>query len=135
MSLLKIFLASLLLYANVYASELSFKDDFKSNFITLIVSTYFQTKGYGRVNAIKYDTFKKNLYVEISPEGELQKLTINVEKIDILQDVGSGSKYYILLNNLTTNRMWLNRMLKDNFNTGIKIPINEQNYIILSSIL
>ena len=132
---IKIFIF-IFLISSANANELSFRDSLKSGLMTFIVSSYFQSHGYGKVDSIKYDSEKKYMGVELSPEGEAQKLKIEVEKIEFAQMQESNqTKYYILLKNLTTNRIWLNRMLKDSSANAIKIPINEANYMALSAIL
>lgn len=104
--------------------------------MTFVVSTYFQSRGYGKVDYIKYDTEKKYLNVELSPDGEVQKLKIEIEKIEFLQEKDNNQpKYFLLLKNLKTNRAWLNKILADTSSSGLKIPINEQNYLALSAVL
>lgn len=104
--------------------------------MTFVVSTYFQGRGYGKVDSIKYDTEKKYLFVELSPEGEMQKLKIEIEKIEFLQEKENNQpKYFLLLKNLKTNRVWLNKILADTSSNGLKIPVNEQNYLALSAVL
>jgi sporulation protein YlmC with PRC-barrel domain len=104
----------------VGASELSQLDAFRSKLLTSAVAFYFNAKGYGKVENITVDTTKRNLNFLLLPEGETQKLSVMIGQYQIKT---MDKEEVLVLQNVQTNRVWLNRIFADHMKEGIKIPL------------
>jgi hypothetical protein len=116
----KIILVLFLLFTtSLNAMDLSM-DSLRSKVLTSAVALYFQSRGYGDVENITVDTNKKTLNFMLMPEGETQKLSINIGsyKTQVVD-----KEEFLVLQNVQTNRTWLNRIFADHMPDGIKIPL------------
>ncbi len=102
------------------ASELSQLDTFRSKLLTSAVAFYFNAKGYGKIENITVDTTKKNLNFLLVPEGETQKLSVMIGQYQIKT---VDKEEVLVLQDVQTNRVWLNRIFADHMKEGIKIPL------------
>jgi len=102
------------------ASELSQLDTFRSKLLTSAVAFYFNAKGYGKVENITVDTTKRNINFLLLPEGETQKLSVMIGQYQIKT---VDKEEVLVLQNVQTNRIWLNRIFADHMKEGIKIPL------------
>ena len=66
------------------------------------------------------DTTKKTLSFILAPEGETQKLSIDIGSY---MTVTVDKQEYLILQKVQTNRVWLNRIFADHMQEGIKIPL------------
>lgn len=113
----------ILLFNNpIFASDLSFADNLKSKMIEHVVSAYFAIKGYGLVKKIELNSIDKTIAIRLMPEGETQELNILVGNYSLVE---KERKIYIVLNKITTNRIWLNRIFADHMPNGISVPLDE----------
>lgn len=117
---LRLALISLLLLNTAQAAELSAMDSFRSKLLTSAVSLYFSSRGYGKVENVTVDTTKKNLRFTLLPEGEAQKLSVSIGSYMTLT---IDKEEYLILQNVQTNRIWLNRIFADHMEEGIKVPL------------
>ena len=102
------------------ATELSQLDTFRSKLLTSAVAFYFNAKGYGKIENITVDTTKKNLNFLLVPEGETQKLSVMIGQYQIKT---VDKEEVLVLQDVQTNRVWLNRIFADHMKEGIKIPL------------
>jgi len=102
------------------ASELSQLDTFRSKLLTSAVAFYFNAKGYGKVENITVDTTKRNLNFLLLPEGETQKLSVMIGQYQIKT---IDKEEVLVLQNVQTTRIWLNRIFADHMKEGIKTPL------------
>lgn len=110
-----------LLYVSLSnATELSQLDTFRSKLLTSAVSFYFNAKGYGKIENITVDTTKRNINFLLLPEGETQKLSVIIGQYQIKT---VEKEEVLVLQNVQTNRVWLNRIFADHMKEGIKIPL------------
>ena len=114
------FIILLLLVGSIQAVELSTMDSFRSKVLASAVSLYFQARGYGTVQDATVDTTKKTLSFILAPEGETQKLSIDIGSY---MTVTVDKQEYLILQKVQTNRVWLNRIFADHMQEGIKIPL------------
>jgi hypothetical protein len=113
-------LICLLLFSTANSAELSTMDSIRSKILTSAVSLYFKTRGYGKVENVTVDTSKKTLSFNLLPEGETQKLSVVIGSYMTLT---IDKEEYLILQNVQTNRTWLNRIFADHMQEGIKVPI------------
>ena len=109
-----------LFLGSLQASDLSTMDSLRSKVLTSAVSLYFQARGYGSVENATVDTNKKTLNFILAPEGETQKLSIEIGSYMTLT---IDKQEYLILQKVQTNRVWLNRIFADHMKDGIKIPL------------
>lgn len=109
-----------LLVVSVEAMELPSMDSLRSKVLSSAVSLYFQARGYGTVEDATVDTTKKTLSFILAPEGETQKLSIDIGSY---MTVTIDKQEYLILQKVQTNRVWLNRIFADHMQEGIKIPL------------
>ncbi len=95
-------------------------DSMRSKLLSGVVSLYFETKGYGKVENATVDTVKKTLHFTLMPEGEAQKLTIDIGKYSVKKIEGEDN---LVLQNIKTNRTWLTRFFANEMEKGIEIPM------------
>lgn len=102
------------------AAELSPMDVFRSKLLTSAVSFYFSAQGYGKVENVTIDTTKKSLRFILLPEGETQKLSVLIGHycIEVIDKEDT-----LVLQNVQTNRLWLNRIFADHMKEGIQVPL------------
>jgi hypothetical protein len=113
------FLMVLMLTFSSYA-ETSTMDSFRSKILTAAVSAYFEMKGYGKVDNATIDSEKKSLHFTLMPEGETQKLVIDIGSYYTQKIDGEDT---LVLQNIKTNRIWLTRMFADHMQKGINVPL------------
>ncbi|MDD2266175.1 hypothetical protein [Sulfuricurvum sp.] len=116
----RLVLISFLLFSTANAAELSTMDSIRSKILTSAVSLYFKARGYGKVENVTVDTSKKTLCFNLLPEGETQKLSVVIGSYMTLT---IDKEEYLILQNVQTNRLWLNRIFADHMQEGIKVPI------------
>ncbi|HZF70818.1 hypothetical protein [Sulfuricurvum sp.] len=116
----RLVLISFLLFSTANAAELSTMDSIRSKILTSAVSLYFKARGYGKVENVTVDTSKKTLSFNLLPEGETQKLSVVIGSYMTLT---IDKEEYLILQNVQTNRLWLNRIFADHMQEGIKVPI------------
>lgn len=116
----RLILMAFLLFGSLCGAELSTMDTIRSKILTSAVSLYFKTRGYGKVDNVTVDTTKKTLAFTLSPEGEKQPLNVNIGSYMTLT---IDKEEYLILQNVQTNRVWLNRIFADHMEEGIKVPI------------
>lgn len=109
-----------LLFGSLQAVEISTMDSLRSKILTSAVSIYFHARGYGDVENVTVDTNKKTLSFMLMPEGETQKLSINIGSYTTTI---VDKEEYLVLQKVQTNRTWLNRIFADHMPDGIKIPL------------
>lgn len=109
-----------LLSCSLPAADLSTMDSIRSKILTSAVSLYFKTRGYGKVENITVDTVKKTIQFSLLPEGEAQKLSVAIGSYMTLT---IDKEEYLILQNVQTNRVWLNRIFADHMSEGIKVPL------------
>ncbi len=114
------FIIVFLLVSSLSAFELASMDTLRSKVLSSAVSLYFQARGYGSVEDATVDTTKKTLHFILSPEGETQKLSIDIGSY---MTVTVDKQEYLILQKVQTNRIWLNRIFSDHMKDGIKIPL------------
>lgn len=95
-------------------------DSIRSKLLSGAISLYFETKGYGKMENATVDTVKKTLHFTLMPEGETQKLIIDIGKYSI-KKIDNEDK--LVLQNIKTNRAWLTKIFADHMSEGIKIPM------------
>ena len=95
-------------------------DAFRSKLLTSAVSMYFESKGYGKVENATVDTVKKTLHFTLMPEGETQKLIIDIGNYSVKKIDGEEK---LVLQNIKTNRIWLTKIFADHMNEGIRVPM------------
>lgn len=110
----------LLLVGTLQSAELSTMDTIRSKILNSAVSLYFSARGYGKVENISVDTTKKTLRFILLPEGETQKLSVSIGSYMTLT---INKEEYLILRNVQTNRVWLNRIFADHMEEGIKVPL------------
>ena len=113
-------LALVLSFGSVNAAEISAMDSFRSKLLTSAVALYFSVQGYGKVENVTVDTTKKTLRFILHPEGETQKLTVAIGSYTLKT---IDREEYLILQNVQTNRVWLNRIFADHMEEGIKVPL------------
>lgn len=101
------------------AAEFSQMDIFRSKLLTSAVSFYFHAQGYGKVENVTVDTTKKTLSFVLLPEGETQKLSVSIGHYCIKV---IDKEERLILQNVQTNRLWLNRIFADHMKEGIQVP-------------
>lgn len=111
---------TLVLSLSLSATEVSTMDSIRSKILTSAVSLYFKARGYGKVENIAVDTAKKTIQFSLLPEGEPQKLSVAVGSYMTLT---IDKEEYLILRNVQTNRVWLNRIFADHMEEGIKVPL------------
>jgi hypothetical protein len=116
----RLVLICFLLFSTANSAELSTMDSIRSKILTSAVSLYFKTRGYGKVENVTVDTSKKTLCFNLLPEGETQKLSVVIGSYMTLT---IDKEEYLILQNVQTNRTWLNRIFADHMQEGIKVPI------------
>ncbi|MDD2950197.1 MAG: hypothetical protein PHU29_05365 [Sulfuricurvum sp.] len=116
----RLVLIGFLLFSTANSAELSTMDSIRSKILTSAVSLYFKTRGYGKVENVTVDTSKKTLSFNLLPEGETQKLSVVIGSYMTLT---IDKEEYLILQNVQTNRTWLNRIFADHMQEGIKVPI------------
>ncbi|MDD2368225.1 MAG: hypothetical protein PHQ90_02910 [Sulfuricurvum sp.] len=116
----RLVLIGFLLFSTANSAELSTMDSIRSKILTSAVSLYFKTRGYGKVENVTVDTSKKMLSFNLLPEGETQKLSVVIGSYMTLT---IDKEEYLILQNVQTNRIWLNRIFADHMQEGIKVPI------------
>lgn len=109
-----------LLFGSLQAVDISTMDSLRSKILTSAVSIYFHARGYGDVENVTVDTNKKTLSFMLMPEGETQKLSINIGSYTTMT---VDKEEYLVLQKVQTNRTWLNRIFADHMPDGIKIPL------------
>lgn len=109
-----------LLVGTLQSAELSTMDTIRSKILNSAVSLYFSARGYGKVENISVDTTKKTLRFTLLPEGETQKLSVSIGSYMTLT---INKEEYLILRNVQTNRVWLNRIFADHMEEGIKVPL------------
>ena len=95
-------------------------DSLRSKLLSGAVSMYFETKGYGKVENATVDTVKKTLHFTLLPEGETQKLILDVGKYSVKKIEGEEK---LVLQDVKTNRIWLTRFFADHMEEGIEISL------------
>lgn len=95
-------------------------DTFRSKLLTSAVSIYFESKGYGKVENATVDTTKKTLHFTLMPEGETQKLIIDIGRYSVKKIDNEDN---LVLQNIKTNRTWLTKMFADHMSDGIQVPM------------
>lgn len=113
-------IVSILMITSVMHAEISTMDSIRSKVLTSAVAAYFSIKGYGKVENATVDTTKKTLHFTLLPEGESQKLVIDIGSYKTQKFDGEE---YLLLQNIKTNRIWLTRMFADHMEEGINVPL------------
>jgi hypothetical protein len=103
-----------------FAEEPSMMDNLRSKILTSAVSLYFHSRGYGKVENAAVDTTKKTLRFVLLPEGETQKLTIVIGHYHTEM---VNKEDTLVLQQVQTNRVWLNRIFADHMEEGIKVPL------------
>ena len=116
----RLVLIGFLLFSTANSAELSTMDSIRSKILTSAVSLYFKTRGYGKVENVTVDTSKKMLSFNLLPEGETQKLSVVIGSYMTLT---IDKEEYLILQNVQTNRTWLNRIFADHMQEGIKVPL------------
>ncbi|MDD5051540.1 MAG: hypothetical protein PHO27_02270 [Sulfuricurvum sp.] len=116
----RLILVFFLLLSSVHGVELSTMDSIRSKILTSAVSLYFKSRGYGKVENVTVDTSKKMLTFNLLPEGETQRLSVVIGSYMTLT---IDKEEYLILQNVQTNRIWLNRIFADHMQEGIKVPI------------
>jgi len=116
----RLVLIGFLLFSTANSAELSTMDSIRSKILTSAVSLYFKTRGYGKVENVTVDRSKKMLSFNLLPEGETQKLSVVIGSYMTLT---IDKEEYLILQNVQTNRTWLNRIFADHMQEGIKVPI------------
>lgn len=116
----RLMLVTFLLFSSLCGTELSTMDSIRSKILTSAVSLYFKARGYGKVDNVTVDTTKKTLAFTLMPEGEKQPLNINIGSYMTLT---IDKEEYLILQNVQTNRVWLNRIFADHMEEGIKVPL------------
>lgn len=116
----RLILTFMILLGSVQGGELSTMDTIRSKILNSAVSLYFSARGYGKVENITVDTTKKTLHFILLPEGETQKLAVNIGSYMTLT---IDKEEYLILRNVQTNRVWLNRIFADHMEEGIKVPL------------
>lgn len=95
-------------------------DSLRSKVLSGAVSLYFETKGYGKVENATVDSAKKTLHFTLMPEGEAQKLIIDIGKYSVKKIDGEDN---LVLQNIKTNRIWLTRFFANEMEEGLEIPM------------
>lgn len=116
----RLILSAFLLFASLHSAELSTMDALRSKILTTAVSFYFNARGYGKVDNVTVDTTKKTLAFTLMPEGEKQPLSVSIGSYTTLT---IDKEEYLVLQNVQTNRTWLNRIFADHMEEGIKVPL------------
>lgn len=117
--LIRFYIVMALLTSTLLA-EISTMDSIRSKVLASAVSAYFSIKGYGKVENATVDTTKKTLHFTLLPEGENQKLVIDIGSYKTQKFDGEE---YLVLQNIKTNRIWLTRMFADHMEEGINVPL------------
>ncbi|MDD2828186.1 MAG: hypothetical protein PHW18_01280 [Sulfuricurvum sp.] len=110
----------LLIFAFSSYADTSTIDSFRSKILTAAVSAYFEIKGYGKVENATINSEQKTLHFTLMPEGETQKLVIDIGSYYTQKIDGEDT---LVLQNIKTNRIWLTRMFADHMAKGINVPL------------
>ena len=88
-------------------------------------------KEYGKVLKLNINSKDKSIDLEVMLEGELEPISVNIGGYHIIEDSG---KKFIVLDNITTSRAWLNRVA-NNFLNGKRFELPQQYADLLEMII